>query len=963
MNIFKRLIGSIIDKVLILFIFGIFILIFAPYTGASTAGIFIGAVLNSSTASYPWTEAAANNAYSLSEIDHTIVYSFLILNVLYYFLYEVSIKASLGKWLVGGRCVDPFDDRIDFHLAAIRAFTLGLFIFIAIQIRAFLTVISYTTIIIIFFLVLDLPVLFCKRSLLDIVTGTYYKSIESLSQNTVSEQEKETTGSEKESVSESIEKQSKENGSTKHHEEEGKALTNIPEKYALQERPKKMRMYLIIPLLLCLFIASSYVIYNYMPLQSQLAFKKYNIARFDNFTKERLSINKESSYLSNAYETGTDAVENLQTFGPIPNEKPISTFEGEGDSTYAYKVYWKSYYYEPVLYTVKTTDQWGFVSYEDRIKREKVEYWDYGWRTAPYHYTYSLTTFDMSDEVRNIYYIWKYKELADQFKNSLKGYEDYDSCWSFPLSKHSTKINWQKYHLAEPDECTATSYYTRYSYGAGADSTINILRCVFFANQRAYMLDVRSSHHTVDIANKILNSFTTQYMPYYNIKTDYFKYGVWGVGIITVMFFLILVVFFYNRRKMLINGQATMNIRKFDLYMLATYIVLAIFIGANIYMAYMPYAPTGYHKSLAIYCTMVPVILTLSLTISICLLDNIKKSNGVKVKYLIAFIFLMVAVNTIIFYVDVYSIFNKSIRFDEEWWRYFRPIFYTAIANYILLPCAIILAPKDSCQEYLMPKWLDNYLHRRGVSGKEKKYLLSFLIYPLFTICMVPFGAYALLFVLPTLTIFVILVEVRVFVKWLEKRSNKGTGLADSNNSKAVFKDYYLILDIKSDASDESIDRAFNKAMARYNANADSNMYGKRYVNNLREAYRVLSSKERLKPEYDAEYKHYQESDSQIYEYTNANTGKDIKIIQNEIQRSSITINSVISAFSRMNIVIAAIVIYLVILLALGLQNKDDQKYHYTNGTYNKWDYDSFNQGIPHDDFTPHDDFIPPHDF
>lgn len=199
MNTVKRLIGSIIDKILILLSFGIFIFIFAVIADVPYFSIFIGAILNNSTASYPWTEAAANGAYSLSEIDHAIAYSFLIFNVLYYFLYEVLVKASLGKWLVGGRCVDKSNNKIDFYLAVIRAFTLGVLIFIAIQIREFLTIISYTTTIIIFFLVLDLPVLFCKRSLLDIVTGTYYKSIESLNQNTVSEQEKKATSSENES--------------------------------------------------------------------------------------------------------------------------------------------------------------------------------------------------------------------------------------------------------------------------------------------------------------------------------------------------------------------------------------------------------------------------------------------------------------------------------------------------------------------------------------------------------------------------------------------------------------------------------------------------------------------------------------------------------------------------------------------------------------------------------------------
>lgn len=175
MNVFKRFLGSCIDKVLILLIVGIFVWLFCPYEGPTYLGTFLGAILNESIASYSSMEPFMKSAHSLSEIDHTVAYSFLLLNVVYYFLCEMLLKASLGKYIMGGRCTDSSDEEIGFGQAFKRALIFGMFILFAILFRESSGHISYSMIIILFFMALDIPVLFCKRSTLDIVTGTYYK--------------------------------------------------------------------------------------------------------------------------------------------------------------------------------------------------------------------------------------------------------------------------------------------------------------------------------------------------------------------------------------------------------------------------------------------------------------------------------------------------------------------------------------------------------------------------------------------------------------------------------------------------------------------------------------------------------------------------------------------------------------------------------------------------------------------
>ena len=100
---------------------------------------------------------------------------------------------------MGGRCVDIFDNKVGMILSFYRAIVLGIFIFIAIQFRAFLTIISYTTTIIIYFFIIDIPVLFRKRSLIDIVTGTYYKDAKSITQNNVEGEDSDSEKVEKQS--------------------------------------------------------------------------------------------------------------------------------------------------------------------------------------------------------------------------------------------------------------------------------------------------------------------------------------------------------------------------------------------------------------------------------------------------------------------------------------------------------------------------------------------------------------------------------------------------------------------------------------------------------------------------------------------------------------------------------------------------------------------------------------------
>ena len=140
--------------------------------------------------------------------------------------------------------------------------------------------------------------------------------------------------------------------------------------------------------------------------------------------------------------------------------------------------------------------------------------------------------------------------------------------------------------------------------------------------------------------------------------------------------------------------------------------------------------------------------------------------------------------------------------------------------------------------------------------------------------------------------------EIRNFSNWshgdIHKDGNelKGDGLG-------IFKDYYLLLDIDRSASEEDINKAFNKAMTK---------------NNIQEAYRVLSSTNRLKPEYDREFDAYRASNDSEYLYSDERTKRDIMLVQKELGGTLFALKKYDTCAKVHNLVIRAVVIYGVFL-------------------------------------------------
>lgn len=200
MPIFNRFIGSIIDKLLILliFLFGfaaiegnksidrgftyLSIGNFSPsmYEYATLDCLYIidigVPVKYSSMSEQELLERYSNTDYvgMVRSFDLTITSSFIILNILYYLLSEIFLGASVGKYRMRGRAVDALlGERITISDAFKRAIIFGLLMFLAVWLRYVFDV-SYTIMIVAFFLIIDIPIFFKCRSLIDILSNVTY---------------------------------------------------------------------------------------------------------------------------------------------------------------------------------------------------------------------------------------------------------------------------------------------------------------------------------------------------------------------------------------------------------------------------------------------------------------------------------------------------------------------------------------------------------------------------------------------------------------------------------------------------------------------------------------------------------------------------------------------------------------------------------------------------------------------
>lgn len=570
---------------------------------------------------------------------------------------------------------------------------------------------------------------------------------------------------------------------------------------------------------ICLLIAIISIIYvsNIVPtLKVELTLKEHNEKFFVNYDKEQFSVLKSSHYFDKK-ET-KDNSEQLKEFGPIPEGKFVSSFDGKGEGKYGY---WKPYLAmgsRAVYYTEKVPqrylsgeiirDYYGRIEYEEveKVKYVNEPYWDSRYTTIPYEYTYTFSVIDLSDSISSNASDSIYSICTKQFAKQLISYKN----WKFSPNqvKCRRNANWATFYMSVlPKNKDAVVFQSKDEKG------ISVIRIVYFANRKAYVLDVHSPYELIEKANAIMETFTTFYLQ------DY-------------------------------NDMVSMRL-------------LLTILGSIAFVVF------------GLICLLIPKIV----------LRNRETVLPKQAKYLILYARVMWLVNIICVFADVYPIFTGELRQDSYWWNIFL-LFLCAVGMNIFTNMYVVNKAKaENRFDYLIPKWLKFYLIKRHVTDAEYKSVVVFLLYPFFILGNLPFGLCVLGYILPVAILSVILMEVRIFSKWTHEDTNGSN--SNEVEELGVFKDYYLLLDINRGASEMDIDIAFNKAIAKYNSRTDAKLYNEVYKRNIQEAYRVLSSTNRLKPEYDKEFDAYRKSNMINYQFLDVNTQKDIAIIQGEIHNAN----------------------------------------------------------------------------
>lgn len=188
----SRLAATIIDKVIVIILFVIFsIIYYSPFESSSKLGTY-SALIGDSPSSYEYIDnmkvgvtptsslyykkdvqtvelKKGNNALLL---DLELTGFFIAINFIYYFLFELLLKASLGKYLLGGIIFTNKKSIISIKKCFLRSLLLLILMLSMVGLRFALNV-SYYHVIILFFIILDASVFFDKRSLIDILTKTY----------------------------------------------------------------------------------------------------------------------------------------------------------------------------------------------------------------------------------------------------------------------------------------------------------------------------------------------------------------------------------------------------------------------------------------------------------------------------------------------------------------------------------------------------------------------------------------------------------------------------------------------------------------------------------------------------------------------------------------------------------------------------------------------------------------------
>lgn len=297
----------------------------------------------------------------------------------------------------------------------------------------------------------------------------------------------------------------------------------------------------------------------------------------------------------------------------------------------------------------------------------------------------------------------------------------------------------------------------------------------------------------------------------------------------------------------------------------------------------------AFNENVLFRIVLLPILICVLAIIFIVIYIKPYRNNTIKNKYantLYQWAIWMTVVNVIIMVlITIRSISNDDFQFVY----YGKKCIYLDVVGYVTMATLVVMSllicpylnnkrKEEHRFDYLIPNKLQTYLDSRLDNVQERRALVSFLCYPLFTIGVMPFGIFILAYVIPFSLILTLLFEIRHLFRWIGDDSSSANSKKEQS-----FLDYYVLLDLKRDADKNEIEMAFNSAMSKHNYANGNSLYGKQFYNEIQEAYAVLSSANQLRPEYDEEYDRYKSTNEVSYEFANKQLEREIDLIRSRL--------------------------------------------------------------------------------
>ncbi|MBR5061422.1 MAG: DnaJ domain-containing protein [Prevotella sp.] len=545
----------------------------------------------------------------------------------------------------------------------------------------------------------------------------------------------------------------------------------------------KSKITYILVILFIGVVVSSYLVTKALLYENPI--RIYSKQHFIFFEDEQISVLKDSPIIG---EKQNEDITDRREIGPLPDGKFISAYVVEG----------KDYFDEPY---------WG-------MRYVRITY-KYKRNFSVYDISNQMSFFENEDSA--------YHRFLNDFESKLSTYKK----WRFnPFDNKSDLIKKQfgVYYKKRSDAIT---------YETISQDGINTLRSVYFANKKAYVLEIQSKYKRIRYANVFLSNLTTFNLLNYN-KTAVNKIIS---GFIAFFLFAILLVYICIRhyQRIPIRNLLARKIGKFAFSMTVINVIIVLWIAIKLFWG---------SNYLLFYS------------------EN---------KYVDLSIVLCLTMATLVF-MDLH-----------------------------IFPYLYIKSKKEYQYDFLIHEGLRSYFDSRLDNQQEKKALVSFLYYPLYILGSMPFGIIILIYVLPFALILFVVLEARHLYRWINKDA------IPENIKNDSFMDYYVILDLKKEATKDEIDKAFNSAVAKHNSSERNSLYGKEYYCEIQEAFAVLNSTNQLRPEYDKEYERYKNSNDIKYSYINKLLEKEINNIRSKIYNKkprykNINVNIVFFSFIILSI-------------------------------------------------------------